>query len=55
MRRVVKGSLSKEVTFELNQKEPAGKSSNTQGRRPHVCKGPGAGMNYCSGNLNRQM
>lgn len=36
LRRVVRGSLSEEVTFELNQREPAGKSSHTQERRPHV-------------------
>lgn len=35
MRRVVKGDLSEEMALELNPKEPAGQSSNTQEGRPH--------------------
>lgn len=35
MRRVVKGDLSEEMALEMNQKEPAGQSSNTQEGRPH--------------------
>lgn len=60
LRRVARESLSEEVTFEQNQKEPTriehGEELNTLQRKGNsTCKGPGAGMHWCSRAMGRQM